>query len=132
MNNIEYTDYILPEYVRKEDVIEMIQNADVIISSFRPGQCILTEYFKNCKKTFADGVTALEKAEVEPVRHGRWEILGYTDKGSQILRCSYCRKERAGGGRSTYCRDCGALMNLGTIDLQMNQFKLGPIDLMED
>lgn len=132
MNNIEYSDYILPEYVRKEDVIEMIRNADVIISSFRPGQCILTEYFKNCKKTFAQGVTALEKADVEPVRHGRWEILGYTEKGSQILRCSCCHNERAGGGKSTYCRDCGALMNLGTVDLRMPHVKLGPIEFMED
>lgn len=95
-----------------------------LISESRPkakwkvGTCILTEYFASCKDCMQDIVREMPAADAEWVKHGYWIVVGKTDKGSPILRCSVCEKERKGGGRSAYCRDCGAKMdnNRGGLD----------------
>ena len=51
-------------------------------------------------------------ADAEEVRHGAWEIVGRTKSNSAILKCSCCQRVRKGHGKSSYCPDCGAKMDI--------------------
>lgn len=60
-------------------------------------------------------INAMPAADVEPVRHGRWERC-FEDWRQQIEgdKCSLCRFEYYGTGisRFLYCPNCGAKMDL--------------------
>jgi len=41
---------------------------------------------------------------------GRWEVIGKTENGANILQCSNCKRIRRGSVKSAFCRDCGCDM----------------------
>ena len=86
------------------------------------GKCILKEYFRRCKEQIRSIILHMPKSDAEYIRHGYWIDAGRTEKGSIILRCSVCKKERKGSGRSNYCRDCGAKMDIGGKQLEDGSF----------
>ncbi len=63
-------------------------------------------------------IDTMPSADAEEVRHGAWEIVGRTKSNSAILKCSCCQRVRKGHGKSSYCPDCGAKMD---IDLNINR-----------
>lgn len=59
-----------------------------------------------------DVINSQPAADAEEVRHGAWEIVGRTKSNSAILKCSCCQRVRKGHGKSSYCPDCGAKMDI--------------------
>lgn len=52
-------------------------------------------------------IKLLPAADVEPVRHGRWDKAGY-----DLARCSFCHTVRKTDfARDHYCPNCGAKMD---------------------
>lgn len=100
------------KFIDREKVIETLKNAPLHITGIRIGKTILAQYAEGCRTTLINAVGAIpSEPDVERVRHGYWIDCGKTEKGSRIIQCSYCGKERAGAGKSDYCRDCGAKMD---------------------
>lgn len=98
--------------IDRERVIETLKTAPLHITGIRIGKTILSQYSERCRNTLISAVSELPTVpDVEKVRHGYWIDHGKTDKGSSIIQCSYCGKERKGAGKSKYCRDCGAKMD---------------------
>lgn len=54
----------------------------------------------------------VETADAQYNKYGTWILLGHTLAGSPIWQCSCCGRARKGAGRSTYCRDCGAKLEV--------------------
>lgn len=58
-------------------------------------------------------ISSIPAADVEPVRHGRWEALEHYRDGGTAQRCNQC-KELMCLHRTTpknYCPNCGAKMD---------------------
>lgn len=53
---------------------------------------------------------ALEALSQPERPKGRWEVIGKTENGANILQCSNCKRIRRGSVKSAFCRDCGAEM----------------------
>ena len=49
-------------------------------------------------------------ADVKEVKYGKWIVIGRTEHGKSILKCSNCERIRKNHGRSSFCCDCGADM----------------------
>lgn len=65
-------------------------------------------------------VRELPSADVQSVKHGRWEIKSQNKfTGTLILRCTYCKNYfvqredtlNAGRGDANFCPNCGAKMD---------------------
>lgn len=57
-------------------------------------------------------IDSIPAADVEPVRHGRWEFVEqrfYRGEFVNLFRCSECKV--ATDTNSTYCPNCGARMD---------------------
>ena len=52
-------------------------------------------------------------ADVKEVKYGKWIVIGRTEHGKSILKCSNCERIRKNHGRSSFCCDCGADMRGG-------------------
>lgn len=76
---------------------------------------------KDCRNAIRSVIRAMDVADAEYVKHGRWIFRGCTEAGTQIWQCSYCNRERKGGGRSIYCRDCGALMTFESTEVNKGE-----------
>lgn len=129
-DDFSYTDVLSAEYISKRDAMNAILDTDVKLTSFRIGQCILTEYFKTCRRVLADTVEGIDRADVEAVRHARWETIKTNSNGGVVRRCSWCKTERVNAPKSPWCRDCGAKMDIPEVDLRMESVwnKLGSDD----
>ena len=98
--------------INRDDVIETLRTTPIHVTGVRLGKLILPQYENKCREIFIEAVQHVSPLDdVEPVRHGYWVERGKTEKGSTIIQCSYCGKERAGIAKSKYCRDCGAKMD---------------------
>ena len=60
--------------------------------------------------TVEDEIINFPAADVEPVRHGRWEIRNW---GFDYYCCSACGFEHRYEGPLAYCPSCGAKMDGG-------------------
>ena len=60
--------------------------------------------------SISEGIEALQAADVEPVRHGRWADNGIPD--SMLSGCSACGFS-CGASSFRYCPNCGAKMDGG-------------------
>lgn len=65
-------------------------------------------------------VKELPFADVQPVKHGRWELINQNKfTGTKALRCTYCKNYfvvrddtlNAGRGDANFCPLCGARMD---------------------
>lgn len=54
-----------------------------------------------------DYIASLSAADVAPVRHGRWILLGKNGSGV----CSECNRQDYIDPLATHCKYCGALMD---------------------
>lgn len=98
----------MSDYISREAAIEKMREAgctDCCGSS--DGLCGFCD-FENAVRL----VKSLPAADVEPVRHGRWEIRRKSDWPEWAIRivCSSCGLIT--GQRSEYCPKCGAKMDL--------------------
>lgn len=69
-------------------------------------------------------INSLTAADVEPVRHGRWECVYDDSTGETDITCSHCKNTRTVNGcfvstngkscyfEDDYCPSCGAKMDL--------------------
>lgn len=69
-------------------------------------------------------IKSLPAADVEPVRHGRWECVYDDNTGETDITCSHCKNTRTVNGcfvstngqscyfEDDYCPSCGAKMDL--------------------
>lgn len=59
------------------------------------------------------GVSLGEKADVAPVRHGRWRWVAY-DANPKIgnWHCTYCNRIPKSFQKEDFCPNCGAIMDL--------------------
>lgn len=94
----------MPEYIDREAVYKKAcrgctRHGDEIVSCYDEEPC------EELQSEFASAPAA----DVEPVRHGRWEI--YLD-GDEIM-CSSCKATflTEDGRGSRYCPNCGAKMD---------------------
>lgn len=94
------------EYITKGDVMQILQNA------YTDGRIQAKD---GCASAL-DDIAAI-KADVQPVKHGRWigiteycKMNGYIPSGMGIYYwCSECGKEEQ--KTSDYCPHCGARMD---------------------
>lgn len=65
-------------------------------------------------------ISSISAADVQPVKHGRWELIGQNKfAGSKTLRCTHCKSYfvvrddtlNAGRGDANFCPNCGARMD---------------------
>lgn len=102
----------MANYVDKDQVLDILRSAPLRVTNIHIGKAIIGQYGEGCRGALVDAVEKMEPAmDVEPVRHGFWIDRGKTEAGTPILECSYCDRVRKGGGKSAYCRDCGAKMD---------------------
>jgi hypothetical protein len=102
----------MEELISKKKAIEMLEGAQIHITGMRFGKTILNDYATKCRENLVNVVRDMPCEDAEHVRHGIWILVGKTEHGSNILKCSDCGRERKGSGRSSYCRDCGCKMDL--------------------
>ena len=103
----------MSEFIRRDDAIAELENAKVIVSGMRFGKCILSEYAKQLREGFVDVLRNVPEAvEVKQVVHAKWLVVGKTEKGSRITKCSHCGVEKKNHAKTAYCPDCGAIMDL--------------------
>ena len=57
-------------------------------------------------------IKGMKAADVDPVRHGRWEIVVGSD-GKEYMVCTGCRKQQDLTGVFSYCPNCGCRMDGG-------------------
>ena len=110
----------MTEYISRTEAMRALLESRVIVTGMRCGKTILTEYMNQCRTQYINTLTTIPAANVDIVKHGRWLTIGKTPTGTVIRKCSYCGKERKGGTKSQYCRDCGARMDLPELEGQMN------------
>lgn len=84
----------MSDYIKREDVLSEFAYDD------------LDEY---CTPQIAAIVKDIPSADVEPVRHGRWEAVN-TDVQAWTIQCSAC-KMIGFTGKMPYCPNCGARMD---------------------
>lgn len=95
----------MSEYIKREDVENMLVDADLIFDGEYLGYCI--------DDILIDKIPA---ADVVEVKHGQWQLdeeesCGHTE---YIYTCSACRNCTAWGEteKTRYCPYCGAKMDL--------------------
>lgn len=94
----------LDEYIKREDVLSYIY-ATHSSGGFKREDDYLWLH---------DRVINAASADVQPVKHGRWECVGHDDK-TYWYRCSVCGHEEHDNmtKHDNYCGNCGARMDLG-------------------
>ena len=105
------------DLIRRQDAFDAMTSARFHITGMRIGKVILKEYGNQCRDILLSAVQNVEPADAEYVRHGSWIVVGKTEGGSNILKCSCCKRIRKGISKSAYCRDCGAKMDLEEVSV---------------
>lgn len=111
----------MADYISREALTEAFENADAdVCESYPDGYCDWGFGRENIREVIA-GVPA---ADVEPVRHGRWEgyshsrYCGIDADGEPVYRdgvvyyCSNPKCRRKTVIKENYCPNCGAKMDL--------------------
>lgn len=103
------------DYISREALTEAFENADAdVCESFPDGYCDWGFGRQNIR----DVIASVPTADVEPVRHGRWDASGrYTfPSGATAVRCSECgcalTESEYRLCNWNYCPVCGAKMDL--------------------
>lgn len=65
------------------------------------------------ERLYGDCRDFLNDADVEEVKHGKWEIVKGSN-GREKMVCTACRHQQDLHSTFTYCPNCGAIMH-GTI-----------------
>lgn len=95
----------MDDYISRKDAVEWFMSFIMMDEDNIPADVVV-----------GDLKTAIPAADVEPVRHGRWEQC-FEDCRQQIEgdKCSVCGFEYYGTGisRFRYCPSCGAKMEGG-------------------
>lgn len=91
----------MKEYLDKEVVQEMLENAQIISNG---------EYYGYCTEDVR--LNSIPTADVAEVRHGRWEFLGPNRliKDCMCGTCSACHVRSKYIVNTAICPNCGALM----------------------
>lgn len=92
----------MKEYLDKEVVQEMLENAQIISNG---------EYYGYCTEDVR--LNSIPAANVAEVRHGRWILEREPDGTPYCFHCSVCDNDFHHIGIMTatdYCPNCGALM----------------------
>lgn len=100
------------DLISRTEALKALESTKTRVVGLRSRSTILTEYAKQCRDGLINSIRNVAPADAEYVRHGRWIVVGKTEKGSTILKCSVCGIERKGVCRSAYCRDCGGKMDI--------------------
>lgn len=100
------------QYINKNDLINMLTEAQLHVSGLRFGKTILRDYANKLRESLIELIRNAPAAEVAPVVHAHWINVGKTDSGAVILMCGHCKRQRKGSHKSAFCRDCGATMDL--------------------
>ena len=111
----------MSDYIRREAALEAFENADADVrEDYRYGACDWGFGMKNIQKV----LNSVPTADVEPVRHGRWEgythsrYCGIDEYGEPIFRdgivyyCSNPKCRRKTVIKENYCPNCGRKMDL--------------------
>lgn len=109
----------MSDYISRDEALKVMQEARIMVMGMRVGKTILSEYAYQCKLHYLKTIIDIPRADVEPIRHARQELVRTASNGTRITRCSYCKTERRNAGKSAYCRDCGSKFDLDELDDQM-------------
>lgn len=101
----------MKEYLDKEVVQEMLENAQIISNG---------EYYGYCTEDVR--LNSIPTADVAEVRHGRWEFLGPNRliKDCMCGTCSACHVRSKYIVNTAICPNCGALMKEANMDKPTN------------
>ena len=88
----------MAEYIEREAAIKELMND-------------APEQVGYSREDAADCIRYMDAADVDPVRHGRWEVVVGSD-GKEHMVCTGCRKQQDLTGVFSYCPNCGAMMDL--------------------
>lgn len=112
------------DLISRETALKVLEETKVYVSGMRFGKIILKEYVSQVREGYIDILRNIPKADADFIHHGAWVTVGKSDKGSIIRKCSYCGTERTGISKSTYCRDCGALMDIPDMIMEQQSFDI--------
>ena len=99
------------DYISREVAVEKI----TFLCELRELVCNPDDEFLRGLKTALNAIKSNEtipSADVQPVRHGRWECVGHDDT-TNWYRCSVCGHEEHDNMtlHDNYCCNCGARMD---------------------
>lgn len=97
----------MSDYISREAAIDRLNKN---LSVCNPGT-----FSEMCYADAIETVKHLPSADVEPVRHGRWEYNAQTIHTQSLMRCSICgwwTLDPSVDGAYHYCPNCGAKMDL--------------------
>ena len=97
----------MAEYIKRE---ALEKDLNIRLSALRGKNGYYDHYtdgFDEC----VDRVENFPAADVEEVKHGKWEYIG-TDKKGHVYRCSNCAGRIGLDYETSYCPNCGAKMDL--------------------
>jgi hypothetical protein len=97
----------MSDYISREAAIDRLNKN---LSACNPGT-----FSEMCYADAIETVKHLPSADVEPVRHGRWEYNAQTIHTQSLMRCSFCgwwTLDPSVDGAYHYCPNCGAKMDL--------------------
>ena len=101
----------MDELISRDLAVELLEDAKVNVKGFKFGKTILSEYSKQIREGYIDVIKNVPPADAKYVKHGIWFLIGKTEKGSPIRKCSECLTKRTGRPRYKYCPDCGTEMS---------------------
>ena len=91
----------MAEYIKREYAV------DAVVDVY----CDTPDIDLSCEK-FEAAILKIPAADVAPVRHGEWEIV-VGSNGKEYMVCTCCRVSQDLTGVFTYCPNCGAKMDGG-------------------
>ena len=89
----------MSEYIKREDVEKMLEDAQLISNG---------EYVGYCTEDIS--INEIPAADVVEVKHGKWEVR--TVRGEAELYCSVCGNSPNVIYEYEFCPFCGAKMDL--------------------
>ena len=106
----------MSDYISREALIDRLNK--------NLSACNHGTFSEMCYADAIETVKHLPAADVEPVRHGRWECVYDDNTGETDITCSHCKNTRTVNGcfvstngqscyfEDDYCPSCGAKMDL--------------------
>ena len=103
----------MAEYIEREALLQQLEMA--IECKDCPRNADRKTYYDRCAcseiQDICDAITEAPKADVQPVKRGRWEYIRNVKLSGTIklCECSICHNKIFGG--LSYCGNCGARMD---------------------
>ena len=96
----------MSDYISREALTEAFENADAdVCESFPDGYCD----WGFGRQTIRDVIASVPTADVEPVRHGWWDVNRRCSECGNPAPLAYSKPDR---WKSPYCPNCGSKMDL--------------------